>query len=306
MVNKYKVAVVLVNYNGFEDTIACVKSILNTEGEKPFIILVDNNSFNNNGLIKLRENLNNVHIILSKKNVGFGKANNMGIDWALKNLQTDYIFLLNNDTEIEPDCINILLHNFPKNDDTVLISPKILTYENKPRIWYGGGLINYTRISVNIYEIGKLNKDIKSRYTEFASGCAMLFKTDYLKTKLCFDPYFFMYDEDLELSLRILKENKKIYFENDAIIFHKCQGSQKVNTTKEINQLHPNNPNLEFYLSLTIPNRFYIINSHFKHFYRIWRKMTLTAYWLGKSVQYLLFRNFKMSALTIRLIIKNL
>ena len=162
-----------------------------------------------------------------------------------------------------------------------------------------------TKLSVNINKIGQNNHDLKSQYVEFASGCAMFFKTSYLMSNSGFDSNFFMYDEDVELCLRIKADGKKIYFTNESIIYHKCQGSQKENAKKEINQLHPYNPNLEFYLSLTIPNRFYIIDKHFNSFDKIYRKLTLTGYWLAKAMQYLLYGNFKVSFLTIKWIIKS-
>ena len=303
---KYNVAVVLVNYNGFNDTLDCIKSILDSQSEIPFITLVDNNSNETEKLKEFCSSIKNIHLILNESNVGFGNANNLGIDWVLNNIQTDYIFLLNNDTIIQPNSIKILIDSFPKDDKTVLVTPKILTYENKSRIWYAGGSFNHSRMSVNINEYGQLNKEIKSCYTEFASGCAMLIKSNYLKSKLCFDPYFFMYEEDLELCVRLSRENKKIYFINESLIFHKCQGSQNTNSNKVINQLHPFYPNLEFYLNQTIPNRFYIVNKNFKNFYKIYYKASLSAYFISKSIQYFMFRNFKMSSLTIRLIFKNL
>jgi GT2 family glycosyltransferase len=303
--NIHTIAIVLVNYNGFEDTRDCLVSISKVNGEQPYVVIVDNNSKDKDDLKKLSETYNYLHIIYNDSNVGFGKANNLGIDWVVKNLDTDFIFLLNNDTEINKDTLENLILNFPNNQETVLVSPKILTYEKNPRIWYGGGFINYKRISVNVSGIGQVNQDLKSQYVEFASGCAMLFKTEYLRLNSSFDSNFFMYDEDVELCIRILKDNKKIYFINEAVIYHKCQGSQKANAKKEINQLHPDNPNLEFYLSLTIPNRFYIINKHFTSFYKIWRKLTLSCYWAAKAIQYLLFGNSKMAFKTIKLIVRS-
>ena len=297
--------IILVNYNGFNDTKACLESIAKTEGDLPFVVLVDNASNEETDLNVLHSSFPKLQIIKNNVNIGFGKANNIGIEWVLKNLKTNYIFILNNDTEIEPDTIKNLIINLPNDQDTVLVSPKILTFEKQPRIWYGGGFFNFNKISVNINKIGQNNHDLKSQYVEFASGCAMFFKTSYLMSNSGFDSNFFMYDEDVELCLRIKADGKKIYFTNESIIYHKCQGSQKENAKKEINQLHPYNPNLEFYLSLTIPNRFYIIDKHFNSFDKIYRKLTLTGYWLAKAMQYLLYGNFKVSFLTIKWIIKS-
>ena len=303
--NNSRVAIVLVNYNSFNDTNDCLVSISNVAFVKPFVVIVDNNSRDKEKLDKLSGIYSNLHIIYNNTNVGFGMANNFGIAWIIDNLDTDFIFLLNNDTEINKDTLEILIVNFPNNQDTVVVSPKILTFENNPRIWYAGGFINHLRMSVNVTGFGQVDQNYISQYVEFASGCAMLFKTEYLRLNPVFDSNLFMYDEDVELCIRIVKDNKKIYFINEAVIYHKCQGSQRVNAKKEINQLHPNNPNLDFYLSLTIPNRFYIINKHFTSIDKIWRKLKLSSYWTGKAIQFLLFGNLQMTLKTIKLIIKS-
>lgn len=302
----YSLAIVIVNYNAFDDTVNCIKSILDSQSVIPFITLIDNNSNETDRLEKFCNRIENIHLILNQSNVGFGNANNQGISWVLNNLETNYIFLLNNDTIIQPNSIKILMDLFPKNDETVMVSPKILTYEKEPRIWYAGGSFDLSKMSVKINKYGLPNMEINSCYTEFASGCAMLIKSNYLESKLCFDPFFFMYDEDLELCIRLFQENKKIYFVNESIIFHKCQGSQKANSNKVLNQLHPLHPSLMFYLNQTIPNRFYLVNKNFNNFYKIYYKATLSAYFLAKSIQYFMFKNLKMSLLTIKLIFKNL
>jgi GT2 family glycosyltransferase len=303
---KNNTVIILVNYNGFDDTRNCIKSIKQSIGELPFIVIVDNASKDLDKLELLKTDYELLKIIYNEENIGFGKANNIGVDWALKNLETNYIFLLNNDTVVEQDSIEKLIDNFPSDAETILATPKILTYEEKPRIWYAGGYFNFFKMSVNINKVGQNNHKLKSKYVDFASGCALFFKTEYLKSYEIFDSAFFMYDEDVELCLNLKKEKKKIYFINESIIFHKCQGSQKESTRKEINQLHPKNPNLKFYLSLTIPNRFYIIDKHFTSYYKHKRKITLSVYWFSKAVQYLIYGNLEMAFLTIKIVFKSL
>jgi GT2 family glycosyltransferase len=300
------IVIILVNYNNKKDTIECVNSIYKSENlDLPFIVLVDNNSTTK---ISNKE-LNfypNIKIINSSSNIGFGRANNLGLSWALSNLKSDFVFFLNNDTIIKSDTLLNLIKYFPNDENIVMVSPKILTYEKIPRIWYGGGFFNFKRMSVNIQHITKPDLRLKSQYVDFASGCAMFFKTEYLKHNLAFDNEFFMYEEDLELCIRLSKTDKKIFFINDSIVYHKCQGSQLENTSKEINQLHPKYKNLKFYLSLTIHNRYYIINKHFKNFEKLKLKFNLTVYWFLKSAQYFLFKEFEISFLTLKLIFKNI
>src|ERR1700749_1976877 len=94
----YTVAVVLVNYNSLNDTNECIVS-LSGSAIKPFIIVVDNASNNSK---EISHNLINyefgLELILLSENIGFGRANNVGINWLNENRKTDFIFLLNNDT----------------------------------------------------------------------------------------------------------------------------------------------------------------------------------------------------------------
>ncbi len=303
--DKFKVGIVLINYNVFEDTIACVKSILNSSIKSLFIVIVDNNSKNKHLLNKIKSLTKNVHLIFNSNNEGFGKANNIGIDWILNNIFTNYIFLLNNDTIINKNSIHNLINVFPKEKDTVMVTPKILTYESRPRVWYAGGRFNQNKMSVDIFRIGRFDGDFESRNVDFASGCAMLFKSEFFKTNLCFDENFFMYDEDLELCIRLFKKRKKIFFINDSVIYHKCQGSQNNNNHFKLNQLHPFNPNLQFYLSLTIRNRYYIINKHYNGIEKIYKKIILSFYWFSKSIQFFIYRKFSSSFLTLKTVFMN-
>jgi len=299
------IAIVLINYNNKNDTIDCVKSIKKSVNIlPPYIVVVDNNSSEKISVGDF-DFYDNIKIIHSEYNIGFGKSNNLALHWILKNLNSNYVFILNNDTLLRSDTIYNLLNNFPNNKETVAASPKILTYERKPKIWFGGGSFDFNRMSIKVDNINQPDKKLDSIYVDFISGCAMFFKTDYLKNNRLFDPVFFMYDEDVELCLNIKKQKKKIYFISDSVIFHKCQGSQKKNVQKNINQLHPKNKNVSFYLSMTIPNRFFILKKYFKGFNRVLYQLSLSFYFLSKSIQFLLFGKFRLMFLTITLVIKS-
>jgi GT2 family glycosyltransferase len=141
--------------------------------------------------------------------------------------------------------------------------------------------------------------------TGFASGCAFMISYKmYDFSESLFDPYFFIYDEDVELSIRLLKKGKVIAFVSEAIVVHKCQGSQQHDSEKRINQLSPGSKNLLFYLRHTIRNRYYIINKHFTGSDRFGKKIKIILYWIMKSCQFALHFNFKASITVIREILR--
>ena len=91
MINS-KVAVIVVNWKKYDITSSCIESILNSTNSNFKIILVDNES--DNKKVKNFKYRNEIKIIQNKKNEGFSKANNIGIDYAFKN-NYDYTVLIN-------------------------------------------------------------------------------------------------------------------------------------------------------------------------------------------------------------------
>ena len=105
MINS-KVAVIIVNWKKYDITSICIESILNSTNSNFKIILVDNES--DNKKVKNFKYRDEIKIIQNKKNEGFSKANNIGIDYALKN-NFDYTILINNDAIVEKNLIEVLL-----------------------------------------------------------------------------------------------------------------------------------------------------------------------------------------------------
>ena len=105
MKNKeYKFAFVVLHYITVQDTIECVESILNNiDYQNYIIIIVDNGSKNNSGeLLKNKYSDNpKIKVIISKKNLGFAKGNNLGYNFAKYKMDSDFIALINNDTILE-------------------------------------------------------------------------------------------------------------------------------------------------------------------------------------------------------------
>lgn len=282
--DKYKTCIILINYNSLNDTIECLKSINQSIEILPFVVVVDNASNNQQEIKSELSFYPHLKVILNPINIGFGRANNIGIDWVFDNIKCDYIYILNNDTIIEKDSILILSDFLSKQSSEIgMVAPKILVYSNPDEVWYSGADIDFKKVTPCT------KSNALSNYTKFASGCAMFFRYDTLKKIKGFDPFFFMYDEDVELCLRMAKEKIMIYYLPSSIVYHKCQGSQTKEKNIPSNQLHPNHPSLLFYLKNTIVNRKYIIKRHLEGLERMKSIFFHTSYWLMKSGQYFLF-----------------
>jgi len=93
LIDKYDVVVILINFNNSNDTIDCVTSINKYSLVKPFVIIVDNASTENVDLRKSLAFYPHLELLKTKTNIGFGRANNLGINWARNNIVSKYIFI---------------------------------------------------------------------------------------------------------------------------------------------------------------------------------------------------------------------
>ena len=122
------VAIILVNYNGYRDTVNCVHSILLSEYKNYKIIVVDNASTNNEELKKDKFLNENTDLLFLDKNIGFSGGNNRGIEYAQKLYDPAYYLLLNNDTEIQDKALGELVETFERTENCGLATGKIFHY----------------------------------------------------------------------------------------------------------------------------------------------------------------------------------
>lgn len=223
-----RVSIILVNYNTTQDTIECIKSLQNIDYNNFDIIVVDNKSQQDEfyKLDKFIKNIENCTLISSDKNGGFAYGNNIGIRLAKKR-KSDYILLLNSDTEVEKDFLNYLVAAIEENIKSIAITiGKINYYYDKNKIWYGGGAINwsnYTGVHFGENQTDNGQCDIKKEIT-FATGCAMLINTN-INTDITLPEEYFMYYEDVDFCARLVNEGYKIIYEPKAVIYHKVGAS---------------------------------------------------------------------------------
>lgn len=234
-----KVSVVIINYNGQEDTNECLKSLENVESLsfELSIIVIDNASKKPFAIEKSLKR--NIEVLYSKENLGFSGGNNLGIKHSLKN-GAEYIVLLNNDTLVEKLFINILVEEAQKHPNIGIVVPKIYfakgyefhkdKYAEKEKgrvIWYAGGIMDWTHLigshkGVDQVDVGQFDKEEE---TDFATGCCMLVKKEVFEKAGFLDNRYFLYYEDADLSIRVKKSGFKIIYAPKSVIWHKNAGS---------------------------------------------------------------------------------
>ena len=260
-----KTFIILVNYNNHDDTLKCLGSIARA-GYGKNVVVVDNKS-TTPGLDNIKIQFPDTILIMNDENIGFGRANNIGIQWALMNTNCEYLFILNNDTTINETTISMLEMTLSGNGNIAIATPKIVMMDNPDVLWYGGGDVDWRKGSARVPGLGGKSTApfaIKKRSVTFASGCAMLIRTEIIRSLGGFDPRYFMYEEDLELSLRVVSANYQICYTPASLVFHKGQGSLRTTETEFQRKLSSNNPQLPFYTFHTFRNRLLTMNIHAK------------------------------------------
>lgn len=276
MKNKVNVAIVLVNYNGFKDTIECIESIKANNFKNYKIIVVDNASFSDDAKI-IKEKCNDIILIKSKENLGFSGGNNLGIKYALDN-KFDKILLLNNDTIIDADMIENLLKY---SDDSTIVTPKMYYYDEKNVIWYGGGYINKFTGKANHYQINSEDQnDTDVKECTFATGCCIMIDSNIIEKCGYLSEEYFMYCEDTDYCLNLLKNNVKILYNPNAKLWHKVSKSTGGSLS-------------EFSIYYMTRNRLIYLKKYKDYFYRtayvytiLTRYIRMFQYWVKKDNKY--------------------
>lgn len=221
MGEKKSLVVVIVNYCRAQDTIECVESILekNEFFYDPAIIIIDNGSEDDSYEVFEKIYKDNKQIILEQtpNNLGFTGGYNFGIRIAL-NYQIRWILLLNNDTVIEKQAINLLMD--PQYD---IIIPKILVQDKPNLVWSAGA--KWRMFPPGVVIRGYLKKDHerynKQEIIKYATGCAIMIRREALIKLGGFDEEFGSYFEDNDFFYRAEKLELKILYQPKSIIYHK-------------------------------------------------------------------------------------
>lgn len=262
--------IILLNWNGWADTIECLESVFINDYQNFRVIICDNDSQDNSleqikawaddrlSPFVLQEYVHRnftfsiavrpIHyveysrtqaeaggsqidirarliLIQTGKNLGFAGGNNVGLRYALKQNDMDYVWLLNNDTVIDKSALSEML-KCDRSFKQSIIGSKIYYYHDPHKIWFNGGVINklktkYTHTTDDINDIGEL----ASFETDFITGCSMLIPRNALNTLGILDERYFLYFEDLDYCRIAKKSGYKLFVCPTSFIWHKVSVS---------------------------------------------------------------------------------
>jgi GT2 family glycosyltransferase len=221
-----KVFIIILNWNGKEDTLECLESVRSVDYSNFDTIVVDNGS-SDESVKAIRNEYPAVNVIEIGKNLGYAGGNNVGIRYALKN-GADYILILNNDTIVDPQLLKALINAALQIHQPGILSPKIYYFSNRKKIWYAGGYqikqsARFRHIGIGCEENDKENKKIME--TDYASGCALFTNASVFRKIGLFDKKFFLTYEETDFCYKAKKKNIRCYVVPEAKVWHKISVS---------------------------------------------------------------------------------
>jgi GT2 family glycosyltransferase len=216
-----RVAVIVLNWNGWRDTVACVESLRRQAVRPAWIVVVDNASTDDS-----REHLQalgaDVTFLQSPANLGFAGGNNVGVRWALAH-GADAVWLLNNDATADEQALASLVATQQRRPHAGAIGTRI--YEmSRPSVLqcWGGGWIN-----VWTGRAREFPQRVADERLDYITGCSLFLPRWALEQGGLLDEGFFMYFEDAELSLRYRALGFELAVADGAVVHHKGGASAR-------------------------------------------------------------------------------
>lgn len=225
-----RIAVVLVNWNGWRDTADCLRSVEALADEHCFPVVVDNKS-EDSSVEMLRRQFPNVELIEAQENLGFAGGCNLGVSNAVK-LGADVIWLLNNDAVAQKgatDDIRSVVRAFPESR---FFGSYVALFSDPKTLWFEGGSFkrNSGAITINhgVPEVFTVD-GVDVCMTQWASGCSLFFRVADLQEIGLMDEDYFLYREEVEWQIRHAKAERKVVLIAKPMVLHKV--GQSTGTT---------------------------------------------------------------------------
>lgn len=250
-----KTCILILNWNGWKDTIECIESTFLLKTKNYQLVIIDNDSSDNSveEIIKYielkhhkikyimyneealeKDTLNgqeyDIVIIKNSDNYGFGKGNNTGLKYALKNNFFEYIWLLNSDAIVEEETLDALVKQI---DGKIGYVGSVIRYYDFPKIiqCIGGGkffpFLGLSKLQDKGLDISKLSFIDININLDYIMGASLLIKRKALLDVGLFDEQYFMYAEELDMLTRAKKKGWKMSVALDSYIYHKDSSSTK-------------------------------------------------------------------------------
>jgi GT2 family glycosyltransferase len=233
-----KTYVIIVNWNGWKDTLACLESVFRLNYNNFVVIVCDNNSSDGSQQrisewVSESGNAERLILMRADRNLGFAGGNNLALRHILDQDDHQYIWLLNNDTTVHPEALCELVGKAEANPGIGAVGSAIysMAHPGALQAW-GGGYVSWLGRSHHFLA------PVEDKQLQFLTGASLLVRREALRTVGLLDDTFFLYWEDTDYCFRLRYAGWRLSVAGTSKINHKGQGS-----------IGPGSPLLDFYFS---------------------------------------------------------
>ena len=247
------VSIVILNWRGWRDTLDCLDSLLELSYPRYSVVVVDNGSGDESlskiedwarsrdiplrtyrlpcgeespllvaGQEKRETGFQSLELIASAENAGFCVGNNRGMAHAV-DVGAEFLLVLNNDTICEAGFLELLVEAAQQDPSAGLLCPLICYADSRDTIWWGGGKFNAMLSPTYSYQ-GESRSVLAGRdpqISDWATGCAMFMPAEVFEQFRGFDPRYFIWCDEWDLSLRVRNSGLCVKVVPGALIYHK-------------------------------------------------------------------------------------
>lgn len=220
-----KIAIVVLNWNGMEDTLECLASVGQLDYPNYEVIVVDNGSTDDSvGAILTK--FPNFSVLETKKNLGYAGGNNVGIRQALEQ-EAEFILVLNNDTVVSPQLLNKLVSAAALHPDAGFLGPRLLYHDRPEFVWFDGANWN---TSINYFQYPGQNAHVSSlsqtdHETDYVCGAALFVRAETARQIGLMDERYFLVWEEVDWCYRAREAGWRNIVVPQAVLYHKVGGS---------------------------------------------------------------------------------
>ncbi len=215
-----RVLVVVLDWNGADDTLACLESLAAANHPSCDTLMIDNGS-RQSAAPAVRRRFPGVRCVELPVNLGYAGGNNVGLRLALAD-GYDFAFVLNNDTVVDPSFLRAAV-DAAADPRVAAVGGKVLAFDDPGRLWMTYGTVNYRQSLIHLEGWGARDTgqyDTR-RDVEWVPGCALLMRREALEDVGLFDERFFAYHEDVDWCTRARARGWRIVFAPDSVVRHR-------------------------------------------------------------------------------------
>jgi GT2 family glycosyltransferase len=216
------VGVIVLNWNNLLDTLECVESVRSSDYVNLAIWVVDNYS-DEDPTLELNAKYPEVSVLRTAKNLGYAGGNNAGVRAAIDR-GAAYIFLLNNDAVVAPDCVRRLVEAAEADRRIGMATPTVFHYDRRSEVYWDGGFVDWKSGDVR-HDSSSLPVAGGITWAEWLNGCSLFVRVSAIRDIGLLDERYFLYFEDADWSVRAGRRGWTNAVVSKARAWHKVAAS---------------------------------------------------------------------------------